>query len=60
LKYEPKAAIDELTTLIKLFVPLKENALDEFPKRSDVKVAPFTVPLFPFPLSSFAFPLNGQ
>ena len=44
---------------IKLF-PLNEYALLAFPKRSFVNVAPFTVPLFPFPLSSFAFPLKGH
>ena len=31
-----------------------------FPKRSVVRVAPFTVPLFPFPLASFALPQKGQ
>jgi hypothetical protein len=31
-----------------------------FPKRSVVNVAPFTVPLFPFPDASFALPQNGQ
>jgi hypothetical protein len=39
---------------------LKLYALFPFPFLSLVNVAPFTVPLFPFPLSSFAFPLKGH
>ena len=38
----------------------KLYALFVFPKRSAVNVAPFTVPLFPFPLASFALPQKGQ
>ena len=40
--------------------PSKSYALFALPKRSLVNVAPLTVPSFPFPLSSFAFPQNGQ
>jgi hypothetical protein len=43
------------------FTPSISYAEFERSLRSDVKVVPFnTVPLFPFPLSSLALPLNGH
>ena len=39
--------------------PSKLYALPDSPFRSAASVAPFTVPSFPLPLSSFALPLNG-
>jgi len=39
--------------------PGKLYALLIFPSLSVVNVAPITVPLFPFPLISLAFPLKG-
>jgi hypothetical protein len=50
----------ELGILMKLFCPLKLYADVEFPTLSLANVALFTTPLFPFPLSSFALPLNGH
>ena len=38
----------------------KRYALFTLPKRSVVKEAPFTDPLFPFPDASLALPQNGQ
>ena len=42
------------------FIPSKLYALFPLPNRSVINVAPFTVPLFPLPLSSLALPQNGQ
>ena len=38
---------------------LNKNAEFSFPNRSVVSVALIIVPLFPFPLLSIAFPVNG-
>ena len=46
--------------MLLLAVDWKKYAFADCPNRSSVNVAPFTVPLFPFPLSSFALPLNGH
>ena len=50
--------------LIKVWIndPVAEKSNAEFtlPNLSVVNMAPDTVPSFPFPLSSFAFPVNGH
>ena len=42
-----------------LVLPLNSNAEFEEPFGPEVVIGPVTIPLFPLPLSSLAFPLNG-